>query len=267
MIPAAVARSLRVLRMRPIGRAGSSFSVATHERHHRDARLEAGQPEREPRKNEQRHRDHQHRVAVLRKECLPPITEHDGMADDLRETDRDDDGVEREIDRDEHDCDPNRLAESFEEDRTEKRDEEEGDRDPLPTQEAGGERIFGDVCRRVRRGERDRDNEVCRGKAKQDEDEEFPLPPREELRQHRDRAFAVRARHRDTTIDRQRTEQRHENEHDRRDRREYARRERRDSWLITERGEVIHTRETHHTPPRLRRVRRALVRPLHRRLM
>ena len=65
MISAAVVSSFFPLRMRPCGCDGVSSGIAGDERHHGDAGLEAGQPERQAREQQQRDHDHLRDAAVL----------------------------------------------------------------------------------------------------------------------------------------------------------------------------------------------------------
>ena len=70
------------------------------------------------------------------------------------------------------------------------------------------ERILDDVGCRVGCRERDGDDEVCGDEAEQDEYEQFALPTREQVFEHRDRAFAVRAFGGDAVVDGKRPEER-----------------------------------------------------------
>src|SRR5437867_1561383 len=93
----------------------------------------------------------------------------------------------------------------------------------------------GSVCCRKRDG----DDEISCHKAEQDEYEELALPPRQELRKHRNRALTVRAFLRDPTVNWQRAQQRQQHEDYRRDWRESAGGEEGNPWLVTKRRKVI----------------------------
>jgi hypothetical protein len=96
----------------------------------------------------------------------------------------------------------------------------------------------------------DRDDEVRRGKAEQDEDERLAAPARQQVFEHRDAALTVRARLGDAAVDGQRANERQRDENDGRNRRQRAGREKRDARLIPQRREVIDPREAHDFPPR-----------------
>ena len=83
MISAAVRSSFFVLRIRPAGASSVSVRVAADERHHRDAGLEPREPERELREQQERHRGHHQRVAVLREERRGPVREQARMPSDF----------------------------------------------------------------------------------------------------------------------------------------------------------------------------------------
>src|ERR1041384_8717178 len=98
-------------------------------------------------------------------------------------------------------------------------------------------RILDEVRGGVGGRERDRDDEICGDEAEQDEDEEFALPMRQQMFEHRNRAFAVRTLFGDMTVDRICAEEREQDENERGDGRERAGREKGAAGLITERRE------------------------------
>jgi hypothetical protein len=160
-----------------------------------------------------------------------------------------DDQVQQQVGGHQTDGDPDRLPEPLEEDRAEDGDEEERDRDLLPLQHPGGERVLQDVRRRVGRREGDGDDEVGGDEAEQDEDEQLAPPPGEQPLQHGDGTLAVGALPGDPAVHRQGPEQGEEHQDERRHRREQPRGQEGDPRLIPQGGEVVHPGQAHHLPP------------------
>ena len=80
---------------------------------------------------------------------------------------------------------------------------------------------------------------------------DFAAPPWEQLLEHRYAALTIGTGGSDPIVDRQRGEQGHQDQDQRRDGRENAGGEKGDPRLVAEGGEVVHAGEAHHTPPRM----------------
>src|SRR3569832_88751 len=112
-------------------------------------------------------------------------------------------------------------------------------------------RVLDDVRCGGRGRERNRNDEARSGKPEQSKNKKFSLPTREEILEHRDRAVAVWTLCSYAPVHRQRAEKRKQDQYESRDWRECAGSQECDAGLITECGEIIHTGEAHHLPPRM----------------
>ena len=172
------------------------------------------------------------------------------MPGEIDESPADDDGVEHEIDGDDRHRESDGLAESLEEDRAECRQQHQRQRDRV-VHPAGHERILDDVRGRVRRRERDGDDESGRGETQQDQHQQFAAPARQQLLEDRDAALSVRAEHRHAVVHRERAEEREQDQNEGGERRDDSGGKKCDARLVAERREVVHARQAHHLPPRL----------------
>ena len=163
---AAVRSSLRVLAIRDRSRVASSSPWPRDERHHRHARLESRETERESGEQQRRDRDHHQRIRLLREQVRLPVGDRRRMLPQPHQLVADDDHVQREIGVDEHDRKPDRLAKASEEDRAERREQHQRD-EQLVVHPGRRVRVAQDVLGRVGRRERDGDDEVGRRKSEQ----------------------------------------------------------------------------------------------------
>ena len=245
--------SLRVLRMRPAGRAGSSPGSP------RTSGITAtpvSKPER-PRASLGKRRSESPMMRGRRVmggvEGLPPGAEQIRMTDDVSAQDDQQHEVEAQVDPHDEHGEPDGFAKAAQEHRAQEGEEQQGDAD-LVVQHVGHERVLDDVRGGVRGGERDRDDEVGESEAEEDEHEHLALPAREQLLEHEDAALAVRAVGRDLAVDGQGHEQGHQHQDESGQRREQARGQERDAGLVPERREVVDAGQAHHLPPWVRRV-------------
>ena len=248
MISAAVVSSLRALRIRPLGCSGIVVGIALDEWHDGDAGLEPRESEREVREQHQRDANHPRPAAVLGERQRPPRGQRLGMLPEMVQAPRDDDHVQQQVDRDDGNGETHRLTESLEEDRAEPGEQDEREQDRV-VEAVRRQRVLDDVRRRVRRGQRDRDDEARRREAEQAQDQGLASPARQQLFEQRDAALPVRAELGDAAVHWQRAEQRQEYEDERRERRDDAGGEERDAWLVPERREVVDAGEAHYFPP------------------
>ncbi len=174
-----------------------------------------------------------------------------GILQDVHARDHDDDQVQRQVDGDEADRDADGLAETLEEDDSERGDEQEGQQLVLPVKPCRHQRVLGEVLRRIRRRQGDGDHEVGDGEAEQHEHEELAGPPGQQPLEHRDGTRAPETLLGDPAIDGKCAEQRQRDQHDGRERREELGRKKRDRGRVPQRREVVDAREAHDLPPRV----------------
>ena len=147
------------------------------------------------------------------------------MRSKLREAPPDDDDVEQQVDADDRDREPDRLAEAPQEHRADRA--ASSTRVTRPDGGASrGTKGFSMMCAVASAA----DSVIVMmksvaAKPSRHEHEGLAPPPRQQLLEHRDAALAVRAVRRDAVVDRQRPEQRHQDEDERGQRREVRRRE------------------------------------------
>jgi hypothetical protein len=182
---------------------------------------------------------------------LPPVHDQCRVGDQVLQGHGDHHEVERQVDGDQPDRDPDRLGEALEEDPTQQRDQHQRDADLVAVQEARDQRVLQDMGGGVGRRQGDGDDEVGGHKAEQDQDEQLALPPRQQPLQHGDRALAVRALGRDPAVDREGPEHGQQDQQDGRDRRQHPGGQGGDARLVAEGGEVVHPGQAHHLPPRM----------------
>ena len=111
------------------------------------------------------------------------------------------------------------------------------------------ERVLDDVGRGVGRRHGNGDYERGGGKSEQAQHQRLATPPWKPLLQHRHAALTERTQFGDAGIRRQRPEQRHQDQYERRQGRQKAGGDERDAWLISQRREVIDAGQAHHLPP------------------
>ena len=236
----ALAEACRAARPRP--------RVPLHERHHGDAGLESGEPERQLGEHQEGGHEHHQRVGMPREELLLPAREVLGMLQHLRQRGGDDDDVQQEVEPDDADREANRLLEALDEDRREQRQQDECHAQ-LVLERRRKEGIPDDVRGRVGGRERDGDDEVGGGEPQQAEHQRLAAPPRQQLLEHRDAPLPVGAVLRHAPVDRQRAEERQQHQDERRDRRQHPRRQRRDARLVAERREIVDAGQAHDLVP------------------
>ncbi len=104
----------------------------------------------------------------------------------------DDDGVQREVDRDERDGEPDGFAKALQKDQRRARRAAPASPDRM-IEPVRHERVLDDVRGGVRGRERDGDDEVRGRESEQAQDERLAAPSRQVLLEHREAALPVRA--------------------------------------------------------------------------
>jgi hypothetical protein len=112
MMPAASASIFRVLRMRPVG----VFAFALDQRHHRNARLEAAQPQRQFREQDRRDQEHRGPVAVrgVGEHGVAPLGDQVGMPQDVQQAGAEHHQVQQQEGNDDRHGQVDRFAEADE---------------------------------------------------------------------------------------------------------------------------------------------------------
>ncbi len=223
--------------------------VALDEGHHHHAGLEAGQAERQGRKDEQGCRDDPERRRVARRHRGTPVADQRRVGDDGHEAVDHDDGAERQVDDHEHDGDADGLGEALEEHRTESQQQRQGEEDLVAAEGRVQQGVLDEVGGGVGRGQGDRDDEPGHDEAEQRQHQQLARPVGEELLQHRQGAVAVRALDGDPAVHREGAEEGDDHQHEGGDRRQGAGGQRRDARLVAERGEVVDAGQAHDLPP------------------
>ena len=128
--------------------SGIVVRVALHERHHRHARLEAREAQRQLRKQPERDHDHHQRIAVLGQEAGLPLRDVARVSQQLEDPGSDDDDIQREINHDDADGEADGFAEPFEKHCSEKRQQHQRDGYRM-VQHCRHERVVHDMFGRV----------------------------------------------------------------------------------------------------------------------
>jgi len=225
--------------------------VSLDQRHDGHAGLEAGEAQGQLGEQEQGDADHHQRITVRPEQPALPFAQHVRVDRDPVQAVADDDGVQEQVHGHEGDRDADGLLEALEEDRPQQGDQHQRDCDLLAVQEMRGEGVLDDVGGGVGGREGDGDDEVGGHEAEQGEDEELALPPPQQVLEHGDRAFAMRALAGDPAVDRQGPQQRQQDEDQRGDGREGAGGQGGDAGLVAQRGEIVDAGQAHHLPPRV----------------
>ncbi len=222
--------------------------IALDERHHGDASLEARKAERQLRKQQQHEGDGLHRAPVKRPDRFGPPAQSLGVAQEKPESRQDDDDVQREVDGDDRNGEADRLAEPFQEDRTERREQQQRQRHGV-VQPVRRERILDDVRGGVRGRQGDRDDESSCSESEQAQDQRLAAPSRQEIFEERDAALTVWAELGDPSVHREGAEQRQQHEDERGERRQQPRCKEGNTRLVTQRREIVDAGEAHDLPP------------------
>jgi hypothetical protein len=93
-------------------------------------------------------------------------------------------GVQRQVHRDQHDRDPDGLAEPAQEHRRQRGQKHQGDHELVPVHEVRRVGVLQQVRRGIRRRQGHRDQEVGRGEAQQYQDEDLARPPGTDAFEH-----------------------------------------------------------------------------------
>src|SRR5215208_5302064 len=216
----------------PFWAHGIVFRVAAYERHHAHPSLEAREPQGQPRKHEQRHPDHDQRVAVVGGQGALPVGEGLRLDEDVVEAYGHDHEVKQQVSPDYEHCYANGLLEAFEEDGAQHPEQQKGRADLPTVQEAWHERILDDVHSGVCGREGYGDDPRRRNEPQQAEHQQLAFPERQQLLEHRDRALSVRALRRDDAVHRQHPEEGQEDYKKGGDRRESPGCDRRDGGYV-----------------------------------
>ncbi len=219
--------------------------------HDDDAGFEPGQAQRQSREDQEGDADHRQGVAVLDGQQGPPVLDGLRRDGDLPGGSHDDHEIEDQEHGNNDDGDADGFPEPAEEDDGEEQQEPERHRHFLSVQPGRREWILDQVGCGVRGREGHGDGETGGGETEQYEHEHLAPPLGEELLQHGDGAFTVRALTRHALVDRQCTEQGDDNQDERGDRGECTGGCGGDGRLVSEGGEVLDAGQAHDPPPRL----------------
>ena len=158
-------------------------AVAADQWHHAHTGLEPGQAQHQQRECQHRRADHVADTALASGQRIGPARNQGRIPDHLRHADDDDDRVEQQEHPDQGNRDADSLTEPEQEHPAQDQQQHDGDHDRRcrPVQDpVGQDRVLQQVDRRVRRGQRDRDDPRGGHEPQQHQDEEFALPERQQ---------------------------------------------------------------------------------------
>ena len=236
----------------PAGRIGLRVVRAALDlRHDGHSRFKAGEPEGEFGEDQQGDADHHQGVTVLLVEGGPPVRDHVGFAEHMREAHQ----HHHQIQQEEHGHQDNGHVDGFleaaEEDDAQAGDQGQSDGHFLAVQEVGGKRVFNGVGTGIRGRERNGDHEVRGCETQERKDEQFAAPPGKEPFQHRDGALPAGTFRSNPAVHRQGAEERNDDQHDGGQGRDHPGGKRGNGGLIAKGGEVVDAGKAHDLPPGL----------------
>src|SRR5687767_1921960 len=128
----------------------------------------------------------------MQEDGISPLQKVNWMSKQFKQSQTDHNHIQHQVDGDKKYRNANRFLKTFEKDPGEKHYQNECHANRM-SEQAGRKRVLDDVCSGVGGRQGDSDDEVRRHEAQQYKDKQLPLPARQEMLKHRNRAFTVRA--------------------------------------------------------------------------